>query len=449
MATSINALATITAGIRTGAIEDRGDRRILLAVNGAPVPETSLSIAHQTAARPLLDVFDTVIDLNAFTAPHVPNRWEPHTRDLPIFERVLRREWGLGDAEVELFVQSPQVPPAETLMRVFRSGPVNVISDGLMSYSPLRNPLASGVKSRLATLVYPDLLGGVTPLLMSHTAIEFRAIEPIELRSEFALAADAEDDPDFRALSADRRPTALVLGQYLSALGIISPRDELELQARLIRRAAEHGAERVLFKPHPNQPASALPRLLEMVSSLDVTVVDQPWCAETMLEAMECVVVSASFSTALATARAVYDIPIASAGTESLMRSLKPYENSNRVPLVVADSLTRDGRGHAEPEHLEALVGAVGYVMQPEMMAHLRGRAEVGLASLASEERRRYFDVRVLADLRLPGGTMDGASPKSRAMHAMARSHRGRHARRLMSIGRARATRAYRILRGR
>ena len=48
------------------------------------------------------------------------------------------------------------------------------------------------------------------------------------------------------------------------------------------------------------------------------------------------------FSTGLATARYLLGIEAVAVGTADLLASLKPYENSNRVPLVLAEALFAD-----------------------------------------------------------------------------------------------------------
>ncbi|CAM5227920.1 putative protein OS=Streptomyces tendae OX=1932 GN=GUR47_16405 PE=4 SV=1 [Streptomyces tendae] len=48
------------------------------------------------------------------------------------------------------------------------------------------------------------------------------------------------------------------------------------------------------------------------------------------------------FSTAMVTASAYYEVPVARVGTALVMERLTPYPNSNRVPLAVVDHLVPD-----------------------------------------------------------------------------------------------------------
>lgn len=445
--TSVNTLATAVAAIEAGVIPSSDGPRLLLAFNGAPIPEVIEPFQDRAASAPLLRHFDSVIDLNAEFAPHEPAHWNPRVLDAPVFERLLRRQWGIGDAEVELFVQSPQAPPTTGLASMFASGPIHVISDGLMTYAPIRNKLPGLVLARIRSVIYLDLLESTQPLLFSECPeVERRAV-PIEaVRDAFVSVADAETDPAFVELVDDPRPTSLVLGQYLSALNIISASREISLQKDLIRLAAKSGAERVIFKPHPSAPPSAIQSIVSADYGLDVVVSDGPHVAETLMSRANCVQVVASFSTAMATARTLFGIDIASAGTEMLLKRLKPYENSNRVPLVIVDALTRSGIGDT-PE-LSDLVRAVGYVQQPEIMDYLRDEATDYLDAMSPELRARYFPARRLAELDLPGGQFGKGERVAWALNQLDRTERGAEARRTLAAWRKRVAKARAALQG-
>ncbi|MRT44578.1 hypothetical protein FGX00_01755, partial [Xylella fastidiosa subsp. multiplex] len=76
--------------------------------------------------------------------------------------------------------------------------------------------------------------------------------------------------------------SALLLGQYLSALGILSPEEEEDLHVRMLRGAVERGHRAIVFKPHPTAPAR-YSRALEAEAEklgVDLTVVDLPVLAE-------------------------------------------------------------------------------------------------------------------------------------------------------------------------
>lgn len=94
---------------------------------------------------------------------------------------------------------------------------------------------------------------------------------------------------------------------------------------------------------------------------------------------------------------------MARTGTEAVLARLAPYPNSNRVPLVLVDALLPD-LADAEavrswtpptPERVRAesagLLTAVGFTMQPQILAARRPVAEAYLARHLTTSTWRYF----------------------------------------------------------
>ena len=109
------------------------------------------------------------------------------------------------------------------------------------------------------------------------------------------------------------------------------------------------------------------------------------------------------------TASALYGLPAARIGTEPLLDRLTPYQNSNRVPAVLADALIPDleggeGEGTVPADTLAGLVTAVGFSMQPQIYPTLRPAAERYLSRHFGDRTRRYFKRKRLTSLGLPGG---------------------------------------------
>ena len=115
------------------------------------------------------------------------------------------------------------------------------------------------------------------------------------------------------------------------------------------------------------------------------------------------------FSTALFTASAFYGLPVARIGTAPLLDGLTPYQNSNRVPVVLADALLPDlegGKGEETPaaDTLDGLLDTLSYTMQPQIYPSLRAAAERHLSQHLSARTKRYFRRKRLTALGLPGG---------------------------------------------
>lgn len=448
-------LATAAAAIDAGLLGGgTGVDRLLVPFTSSRVPETTIGIAADPALVSLRSRFDRVEELEAVLGPLHPSSWEPAEGDLPILERLLTRAWELGPRDLELFVQSPQVAPARTLMSLFPGARITIIGDGLMTYSPMRVALPHTVSARIVRVVHADVVPGVRPLVGSPRA-EVVPVVPerfaAALRETGAGDTDAaETDAGVAALADDTNGgTVLVLGQYLSALRLMSPAEEIALQKELIDRAAGWAPQRIVFKPHPAAPPLHTDAVRARAAAKGIAFAEYRGglAAELLAEHLDAVAVVAGFSTALPTVHTLFGRAIGAAGTETVLRMLTPYENSNRIPATIVDALTRDDSPYDDPVRLQHLVDAVGYAMQPEIAGYLRGRAEEFLTGLDPVERDRYFTPERLSALGLPGGPAESAVRRMlRPSGGVGRVEEWR----LTAIGaRRRAGRAWRAIRGR
>lgn len=438
-------LATVAAALDEHLISPAGER-ILVSVNSARVPETSPAIHEQPNLATLCARFDRIEPLDEILSPLHPSSWDPAEADLPVLNRLLTRAWAL-DGDLELFVQSPQVAPARTLMALFPDARITIVGDGLMTYSPIRVQLPRVVVERIDRVVYADVVPGVEPLVFAETGAERMPVPPAAFRN--ALLETGAADAQLQKL-ADGTPTALVLGQYLAALGLVSTDEEIGMQCDLVDRAvAVWRPERIVFKPHPGAPPVVTVAVQARAKQHGVEFVEYRGAepAELVAERLDVVGVVAAFSTALPTVQALFDRPIASAGTQEVLRRLTPFENSNRVPATIVDALTRPDSPYLMPDRLQLLIDAVGYAMQPVIAAHLRPRAEELLRQLDRAERDRYFAPARLAELRLPGAPRETVA--RRALRTVGGVGRFEELRLTISGARRRAARVWKVARGR
>lgn len=395
-------LMTAAAALDAGLLGD-AEQRILVPMNTAAVPETAIDLATAARFASLRARFDRVEPLNPLVDPRHPTRWKPDEQDLPLLERLFRRAWQLGDADIELFVQSPQVAPALTLMALFRDARLSVIGDGLMTYSPIRSVLPRQLTERVERVVHPDVVPGVVPLVYAETGAPRVPVAAEAFAAVLREAGEAQPDAALDALAADGARTALVIGQYLSSLGLVSVAEEGRMLRDMVDRAVDAGAERVVFKPHPSAPpalADALEaRARDRGAAFAMYTADAP--AEHVADRLAATDVVAGFSTALPTVRALFGTRIHAVGTRTVLDRLTPYENSNRIPATIVDALTRDGWD--APGRMQQLVDTVGYAMQPSIVGHLRPRAIELIGALPASERERYVSPERLRALDLPG----------------------------------------------
>jgi hypothetical protein len=409
------AAATVTAAIRAGQFGPReGVRRILVVSNVAAVPEVSTPLDRMPGFEKLRPEFDEVRSWNEFISPHHPAGWAPRAQDAALWEKAVRLAWDLGDEPVEIACESIQANPSRAVADIFADSPLHVYADGLMTYGPTRNRVPHGMSSRIERVLHLDLVPGLRPLLLSEYGVQPEAV-PGEAMVE-VLAQLGESGAGLLAglLPADHPPTAVLLGQYLSAIDLISQDEEQGLHLRMLRAAARAGHRDVLFKPHPSAPSVYNETLEAAAGDLGVrlTVLNEPVLAETVFAFLRPKLVIGCFSTALMTAAAFYGIPVARVGTDLLLERITPYENSNRVPLTLIDAALPDAerdevgtplelKGMAE--ELTPLVRAVGYCMQSRKHHALREETALWLAAHLAEYQR-YFKRRRLTSLRLPGG---------------------------------------------
>ncbi|MFJ2232629.1 alpha-2,8-polysialyltransferase family protein [Streptomyces sp. NPDC087859] len=404
-ASTLYGAATLAAAIDSDLFEE-AERRVLLVFNNSANPETTLAVDAMPGFEPLRDHFDDVLSWNEAIRPFHPGSWTPRADDIPLFERYLRLLWDLGDDRVELVLESIQVTPALTVAQLFTGAPVHVYADGLMSYGPTRNKLDPLVGTRVRRLLHLDLVPGLTPMLLTEFGVPGQVVPTgafLKVLSELGEAV-----PELPELPEN---SALLLGQYLSALNILSVKEEEDLHVRMMRGAVERGHRSVVFKPHPTAPAR-FSRVLETEAGklgVDLTVLDTPVLAEVLFERARPGLVVGCFSTALFTASVFYGLPVARIGTEPLLDRLTPYQNSNRVPAVLADAVladleSRKGEDAVPEEDLNGLVTAVGFTMQPQLHPGLRPAAERYLSQHFGPRTQRYFKRKRLTSLGLPGG---------------------------------------------
>ncbi|MFB7089565.1 polysialyltransferase family glycosyltransferase [Streptomyces sp. NPDC056296] len=410
------AAATVTAALRAGQFGPRAaHRRILVVSNTAPVPEVGTPLDRMAGFEKLRPEFDEVRSWNEFISPHHPAGWSPRAQDTRLWEKAVRLAWDLGDEPVEIACESIQANPSRAVADIFADSPVHVYADGLMSYGPTRNRIPLPLNSRIVRVLHLDLVPGLRPMLLSEYGVEPEAVPNEAITA--VLAELGEDGADILAerLPADDPPTAVLLGQYLSAIDLITQDEEEHLHLRMLRAAARAGHRSVLFKPHPSAPAVYNRSLETAADALGVrlSVLSEPVLAETVFSRLRPKLVIGCFSTGLMTAAAFYGIPVARVGTDLLLERIAPYENSNRVPLTVIDAALPDAEREQVGEPLELagladrlapLVRAVGYCMQARTYHELRDETAAWLTTHLTEYPQ-YFKKRRLTSLRLPGGS--------------------------------------------
>ena len=401
---------SLAAALDAGVLPD-ADERILVLANSSQAPELSPSLQDHQGFGAVASRFDRVLDFADLLYPRRPVQFSPRGVELVTWQRLLRSHWDLGDAPVQIFMDSVQVNPAVGLAVIFDEAELYVHSDGLMTYSPTRKGLPLHLSQRLAGLVFVDLVPGLVPRLLAEERIPHLVV-PRDPVGQLITEICAAEDP---VPAQDRRPTALILGQYLGSLQLLTWQQEIDLHRRMITEAAARGAKVCVFKPHPSAPPTAE---VELIAAADLAGVEliidpSPEIAEVTMQRHQPGWVISCFSTGLATARYLLGIEAVAVGSADLLASVKPYENSNRVPLVMTEALFA-GRGFEAPDETESrdprldlqrLVDAVAYCMQPSLLSSSAEPARAYLSLIADEPDllTTFFRRRRLTVLDLPG----------------------------------------------
>ncbi|GAB3518204.1 polysialyltransferase family glycosyltransferase [Arthrobacter monumenti] len=417
---------SLAAAADAGQLTADGEERILVLANSSQVPEVTGRLQNSPGFELVAARFDRVLDLAELIYPRRPQQFSPAHEDLRMWQTLLRSHWSLGTEPIRLVLDSVHVNPGIALARIFTGATLTVHSDGLMVYGPTRTPLGLDISQRLDELLYLDLVPGLQPQLLREHGITTTAIPRDALRAVIdELAEGSAVDLSSSEVSAGNltgvgtgnltdnvNRTALILGQYLTELRLIDSDEEAELHRGMLEAAAGLGIKRCVFKPHPSAGRKATHELAEAATKLglEFVVLDVAVPAEVVLALLSPDAVVGTFSTAMATARFLFGIETVAVGTELMLERLTPYENSNRIPVTIIDAVLV--RGMTAPEdagqHLQPLVEAVAYCMQPVNLATLRPMAMRYLSTAAGTENLRYFKRRRLTALDLPGSMPAG-----------------------------------------
>jgi hypothetical protein len=391
-------VAAILERFDVGDVSDR----VLLVANTVQAFEAVPAVHELPEYAPLLALFDRVVSLNDLIAPEHPHGWSPppgsqHAR---LAAEQLRAATGVADGEAHtLWVESIHGTASASLVRLFDQARIAVYADGLMTYGPTRIELPALVGDRIDQVVHLDLVPGVRPYVLREFAPEYRSF-PIDGFLGVLESVGRVDVPPVDG------PVSVVVGQYLADLGLLTPEEDTALLARMIRVALEQLPDApVLVRAHPKAAAHATAAVVAsfVEEGHDVRLLPTGGLVETLFAALDTALVVSCFSTALFTARSM-GIRTIAVGAQGVLRRLRPYQNSNRMAIVLADLLNEsvplDGgplrAAESDPAMIDLVAAVTALSMQPGVLEQLLGvhdEAVLALSPARFAQLRRYVNL--------------------------------------------------------
>lgn len=405
VASTFMAAAGMATAVDDGLYADAGTK-VLMTTSNSPIPELGVGLAEQPGFDELARRFDRVVSLNEIIYPQHPCSWSP-AEDIDRWHGIVAAAVGLRKP-FGITLQSLPAKPSTSILDVFQEGPVDVVSDGLMSYGPPRMPAMRQVAPRVRRLLYLDLAGGLDPVLPREHGVENVVLSPAGFRdvvAEYGKAAAA-------ASPSEERVDAIVLGQDLSALGLLSQDEEQELHEKFLRVAAGLGYRQLVFKPHPSGPPAFAYRLPDLADEVGVRlrVLDDPVPVEVLYDRLRPAAAIGCFSTGLSTAVEVYGMDGYAVGVDEVLERLSKLQDSNRIPLAITDvrlnrvDVASDGTlVECDPVEIDVrlLVDEIAHAMQPvrrpdarALARKVKARLRRGAGRLVRKVARRSSTVR-------------------------------------------------------
>lgn len=159
--TSPRQMLLLAAAIDHGALPPA--HRVVVLADTVPVPETGPELATSVALGALARRSVRVVSWTTTVFPLRPASFVPRRDEQPVWERLLRGRWELGDGPVDLVLADPAHGPGRALARVFPHARLTLLADRLERWAPAPRPLRDGLPARIDALVAPELLPGLRP----------------------------------------------------------------------------------------------------------------------------------------------------------------------------------------------------------------------------------------------------------------------------------------------
>lgn len=386
----------------------RPEDRVLLVANTVTATEATPPVHEAPEYVGLLSRFGRIVYLNDLIAPEHPFGWSPaadghHAR---LATAQLLAACGIEDgAPHTLWIESIQGTASQSLVRLFDSARIHIYADGLMTYGPTRIEVPSVIGDRIDEVVHLDLVPGHRPFVLREFAPLYRSFPIGDLLAVLREVGRID-------VAGIEGPVSVVVGQYLADLELLTVEQDAELLTQMIRAAleAEPGLP-VLVRAHPRSSGRAVDGVVTafVAEGCDVRLLPTNGLVETLFDAVDVRLVVSCFSTALFTARSM-GIRTVSVGAAAVLRRLRPYQNSNRMAIVLADLLNEavplEGGSirpaETDPALIDLVMAMSALSMQPGVLESMHGVHDDDVLALSRDRfavLRRYVSIERLRRL--------------------------------------------------
>ncbi|MCF3640367.1 alpha-2,8-polysialyltransferase family protein [Rhizobium sp. TRM95111] len=309
-------------------------RKVLFYVDTGSAPELRASETKAYLERTYSGSFDEIVYFNDLCQPYHPASEPAYTRQIvsAIFLKL-----GFSSA-VRVYLTSLQAYPALGIAGMFPGAELHYYGDGLMSFSPPRATFTDDIIHRLTDAYHLDFIA--EPSMYFGLDVGART-HRIDCAGLFPAAKAAMGQGHAPA-------TALLVGQCFEHSGMMSQADEIKLWLSAFPADFQWPAfiERVAFKPHPRMKyfssQSILAGLRKRFPALAVEELQGSDEVEDLAGPENVVLAVGIFSTSLFFLKDVLGVPVLQFGCRDVYRRLAPFENSNRIPLFLAEHLIPD-----------------------------------------------------------------------------------------------------------
>ena len=250
------------------------------------------------------------------------------------------------------------------------------------------------MRGRFARLVgrvlHLDLVPGLAPLLLAERRVPATAV-PLDDLHAVVATLPAPALPGGPVVD----PTTLVLGRATRWDGALDTDRQTDLLVALVQRCAEAGHSRIVLLLDPGTRPRVRRQLERAAAQVraDLTVVDDRSPTEQWLATGAVRFAVGSAAPDLVVAQAAYGVRAAQLDTDVVLKRLTPFADPRRIGATLVQALVPDLRswtsapeGEAPPAvDLPAMVTAVAYAMQPELLDGHRAAVMEHLTTVEDE----------------------------------------------------------------